>query len=311
MTAPPVTIAVVVKDRRDAMARCLDALDALQGPAGREVVLIDNGSTDGTFALLEERAATAPVPTRVHRVTGSIGRARNAALGDARAPVIAFTDSDCVPTPSWCAALLAGIDEGADVVQGRTVPGGPIERRWAATQHIERFTGLYEACNIAYRTDLLRAAGGFGEDIGFFGEDTVAGWRVRRRGGTGAFAPEAVVAHDVTYPGPAWHLRRGFGYRNWNALVKTFPEMRDELLWHRVFLRRRSAATLLAVLGLGTAAVTRRPSGMLLALPLLWRHRPRRAGAAGIADAAAGLAFDGAVAAGLVTGSVRERTVVL
>ncbi len=313
MSQPQVTVAVVVKDRHDAMRRCLDGIDALRGPAHREVVLVDNGSTDGTHALLVERAGRAPVPTRVHRVAGSVGRARNAALADARAPVIAFTDSDCVPAPDWASELLATLRDGVDVdvAQGRTVPAAPVAGRWAATQHIERFTDLYEACNIAYRTDVLQAAGGFGEDIGFFGEDTVAGWRVRRRGGAGRYAPTAVVAHDVTYPGPFWHLRRGWGYRNWNALVRRFPEMRDALLWHRFFLRPRSAATLAALTGATVAVAARRPAAAALALPLLWRHRPQRDGLAGLGDAAAGLAFDVAVGVGLVAGTIRERTVVL
>lgn len=307
---PELTVAVVVKDRREAMARCLDALDRLTGPPGREVVLVDNGSTDGTLELLRSRAPRAAVPTRVLQAGGTVGAARNAAVAAAATPLIAFTDSDCQPRPDWAEQLVAAMTEDVDVVQGATVPAEPVVRRWAATQHITRFTELYEACNLCYRVEALRDAGGFDAGIGFFGEDTAAGWALRRRGGRGAFAPEAVVAHDVTYPGPVWHLRRGLGYRNWPQLVRRYPEMRDALLYRRWFLRRRSLATWGALAGAGMLA-RGRPAGLVLAGPTLWLHRPRRSGLAGAGDAVAGMMFDVAVAAGLLAGSIRARTPVL
>lgn len=305
-----VTVAVVVKDRRDRMAACLDGI-AAQRPEPAEVVVVDNGSTDGTWELLRERADGWPA-LRVTRDGGSLGRIRNLAVTLARGDVIAFTDSDCVPSAGWLRELVRPFADGSiGVVQGRTVPAADITARWSATQRIEAFSRLYEACNIAYRRRPLAAAGGFDEEIGFFGEDTVAGWRMHRIGWRAAWAPEAVVEHDVTYPGAAWHLRRAFGYGNWNRLVREFPELRHEVLWRRWWLTRRTATFDLAVLGAAAAAVTRRPWPALPAAPYLLLHRQRRPGVSGLADAAAGVAYDAARAAGLVTGCIRHRTVVL
>ncbi len=313
--APSVTVAVVVKDRVGAMARCLDAIDALEGPADLEVVVVDNGSTDGTWDLLRSRAPQMRWPTRVRQQAGSVGAARNAALQAARAPLIAYTDSDCQPDPGWLLALLAALTDDVAVVQGTTLPADGPRHRWSATQHIDRWSGLYEACNIAYRVADLRDAGGFDADIGFFGEDTVAGWNLRRAGGRGTFAADAVVRHDVTHPGPGWFLRRGWGYANWPALVRRHPEMRRDLLWAGVFLRRRRIAAwgALVGLGLGGAQVVRggRPWALLLLAPEVAVHRPRRRGLRGVGDLLAGMLFDGAVSAGLLRGMVRERTPVL
>ena len=180
-----------------------------------------------------------------------------------------------------------------NAVQGMTLPDPAAPRgRWDATQEITAFTNRYEACNLFYRREALLRAGGFDEAIGFFGEDTMAGWAVRRLGGTERFAADAVVHHAVTYPGLRWHLRRCLRYGNWNKLVRRYPEMRA-LLWHRYFLRRKSAETLLVV-------------------PMLWRHRPhtwRRRDA--VVDAAGGVLFDLAIEAALLWGSIRERTLVL
>lgn len=299
------TVAVVVKDRREAMARCLAGLAAQVDPPA-EVLVVDNGSTDGTLELLQ----TTP-GLRLVEQAGPLGRARQAAVDACRTPLLAFVDSDCVPFPGWTRELVAALEPGVAVVQGRTVPAAPVTARWSATQDIDRFTDRYETCNVLYRLAALRAAGGFDVDSGFFGEDTAAGWRVRRAGGRGVFAATAVVAHDVTYPGWAWHLRRGLQYAAWPRLVAEFPELRDEVLYRRWFLRRRNVAVLLGVAGMAVTGATRRPGPLTAVLPWCVLRRPRRHGLPGLADSAAGMAFDLSVLAGLLRGSVKERHVVL
>jgi cellulose synthase/poly-beta-1,6-N-acetylglucosamine synthase-like glycosyltransferase len=309
---PAVTVAIVVKDRRLLMERCLDAVLAQSVDGGFEVVVGANGTTDGTLELLEGRAAASAVPMTVLRDGGTLGRIRNVAVEAAAAPVIAFTDSDCVPAAGWLAALTAplrGGDERLAVVQGRTLAEPGHRGRWSATQELTAFTHLYEACNLAYRTDALRGAGGFDEGVGFFGEDTAAGWAVRRAGWRASFEPTAVVHHAVTHPGLGWHLRRGWGYANWNALVRRFPELRHELLWHRWFLRPASAAFAAAIVGL--IGGLWRPPLLALALPYLWHRRPRGRHRSDLIDTAGAVAFDASVFGGLVRGSLRERTLVL
>ncbi len=189
------------------------------------------------------------------------------------------------------------------------MPAHPPTVPWSVTQDISARTGLFEACNVLYRREPLLEAGGFGEAIGFFGEDTVAGRRVLRAGGRDAFAVGAVVRHDVTTPGFRWHLRRARYYVHWPELVRAFPELRGELLWHRLFLRRRSAEALLALAGLLLA--TRRPAAVVGAAPLLWRHRPRGRSRQAVREAGAAVLFDLAVEAALIEGSARARSVLL
>jgi glycosyltransferase involved in cell wall biosynthesis len=304
-----VTACVVVKDRRELMMRCLDSLLAQRRPVD-EIVVVDNGSTDGTLEALQARAADNPAVT-VAVDTGSLGRARNTAARLATGDIVAFTDSDCVADPDWVAAGIATFtDDHVGVVQGRTMPEQQPTVRWSATQDIASPSGLFEACNIFYRRRALLAAGGFDEEVGFFGEDTAAGWAVLRAGWRDGWAPDAVVRHVVTTPGLGWHLRRARGYANWPALVRRFPERRAQL-WHGVFLRQRSAEADAVLVGIVLAAALRRRWPLAAAAPFVLRHRPKRLNRRALADAAGSAAFDLAVSAALVRGSLRERTPVL
>ena len=315
MTSTPVatrmrvTVCVVVKDRIEMMRDCLDAL-AIQQQVDYEVVVIDNGSTDGTYEMALERADSFPVPMRVERVTGPLGGARQAAVDHAGAAIVAFTDSDCVPAPDWLAKLVEPFaDETVDVVQGRTDPAVEPEGRWPKTIRVDAWSGRYETCNIAYRAAALRAAGGFDRSAEVGGEDTTAGWRVQRLGRRHAFARHALVHHAVTYPGLRWHHRFARDLAMWPGLVREFPELRNSLLYKRFFLRQRSAAFDAAVLGLVLLA-TKKPAGVLLALPYARLLQPawRADGPRGAAEV---ISYDLNTAIGLIAGSCRSRTVVL
>jgi glycosyltransferase involved in cell wall biosynthesis len=307
---------IAVKDRRAMLAACLDGL-AAQTFRDFDVVVVDNGSTDGTA---DEARVPRGFAVQVLTELGSLGAVRNAGVRASSGEIVACVDSDCVPTPSWLANGVAAFNDATvTVAQGTTLPDPNAARgRWDATQEITAFTRRYEACNLFDRRDALVRAGGFDEAIGFFGEDTMAGWAVHRLGGDERFAADALVHHAVTYPGLRWHLRRCLRYGNWNKLVRRYPEMR-QLFFLRWFLRPASAQTLLATLGfvlLVAAAMTQQvvaAAGAVVAmLPFLWRHRPytwRRRDA--LVDAAGGLVFDLAVEAALLWGSIRERTLLL
>jgi O-antigen biosynthesis protein len=304
-----VTVAVVVKDRRALMARCLDSLFAQVG-AAPQIVVVDNESTDGTYDDLVGHADAGRI--RLLREPGSLGHIRNVAAAAAATPIVAFTDSDCECAPDWLDQLTSPfLDANVVVVQGRTIPAEPDLDPFPVTQRIEHFSGRFEACNIAYRRDALLAAGGFDAAIGQYGEDTAAGWRVRDRGGLAKFAETAVVRHAVTYPGRRALLHRARSYAAWPALVSEHPQIRDELLWQRLFLRRRSAAFDAAVLGAGLAVASRRWGPLALAAPYVAMRRPKQATRAAVTDAVTAAGFDAAVFAALVAGSIRARTLVL
>ena len=165
-----ITVAVPVRDRRTQMVRCLTALLALDHP-DYEILVLDNESSDGTGEACRDLASGAGVPVRVVTVPGAVGRVRNRARELAEGDVIAFTDSDCLPTPRWLAEAvpLFEADSGLGVVQGPTRPEpGATHEAWAVTQDLPEWTGRYEACNLFVRREALEATAGFDEAV-FFG----------------------------------------------------------------------------------------------------------------------------------------------
>jgi GT2 family glycosyltransferase len=307
---PPVSVVMVTFNRRAALGRAITALRTQAYPAELlEFLIVDNGTSDGSTADL---AAIDDPRFRIIRLDPdeSPAAARNHALALASHDLVAFTDDDCQPDPDWVHALVDSFAAGVDVVQGRTVPDGSLEHPRAVSMQVESFSQLYETCNVAYRAAALRAVGGFDEQIGFIGEDIAAGWRVTEAGGQARFAHGAVVRHDVSFVDLAWRMRRARRYSCWPVLAKAHPDIR-QLFFTRHLLKPLSAAYDAALVGGVVAVATRSRWPLLLVIPYAVMRRPRRGGRAGATDLAHALTFDTGVFAGLVTGSIQERSVVL
>ena len=100
---PGVSVIVPVRDGVAEIGRLLASLQDLDYPADRlEVIVVDNGSRDGTA----EAAARFPVTVLQEPVPSSYA-ARNRGARAARFPWVAFTDSDCAAAPDWLRRLMA------------------------------------------------------------------------------------------------------------------------------------------------------------------------------------------------------------
>jgi GT2 family glycosyltransferase len=189
------------------LARCLAALAAQSFAAERfEVIVVDNGSRIPPGA---EAAGFSGVRLAVETTPGP-GPARNRGAAMARAPVIAFTDADCVPERDWVAAVHARFQ--AD--PGLKIIGGTVEIFPRARENItaaEAFQMLYAfrqrlyierqnfsvTANMAVRREVLAAVGPFGGlDVT---EDRDWGHRATRAGHRIVYAPEARVLHPARH----------------------------------------------------------------------------------------------------------------
>lgn len=309
-TVPRVTVIVPVKNRRERMLRCLDAVVSLDYP-DYDVLVVDNGSTDGTAEACRERGARASVPVEVHVLEGSVGAIRNRAAKLAGGEIVAFTDSDCMPEPSWLASAVRPFEDPAvGVVCGRTLPEKNVDgARWPATIQVDSLSWRFEACNLLFRREQFVATAGFDERVGHFWEDTAAGMAMVRQGWKPAFAPEAIVRHDVTFPGYRWQLERAWKQSHLGPVLREYPEIREHVLWLGVFQRPRSL--LFVAFAFGLALGARRPAALVLAVPYLWQRFPRVLSPLAPIWFAELLAFDAVNVAGGFVGGLRSGRLVV
>src|SRR5260370_14381025 len=256
--------------RAELLPRLVAALEAQTVTSNQiEVIIVDNGSHDGTGEVLAEladqsRLRLRPLSVDVNR--GPAG-ARNLGWRSAVAPIVAFIDDDCVPDPRWIETglRLLGADRHIGIVQGRTVQRrDPAITAWTVYRQVRELSGLWEGCNLFVRRAALEESGGFDESIGWYGEDTALGWSVLEAGWEGAFEDDALVMHDLDRRSVRWHIEQGFREGNNIGLAKRFPAF-HATFWRPCSYRSRNALFALAVVGL-LAGMRRRPA-RTLALP--------------------------------------------
>jgi glycosyltransferase involved in cell wall biosynthesis len=217
-----ISVVILAYDSGRTIEACLSSL-AAQTPRPAEVLLVDDDSSDDTVAKARAVADRARLPLRVLR-NGShnISHGRNVGLDAARAPVVAFVDSDAVVEPGWTNALLDTFDADPDVA----VVGGEV-----VTAHASRFAEaialndatvrdlftrgelLVSGCNMALRTDLL---GGERFDPAWVhAEDVEFVDRIHRRHRWG-LAPGAVARHESRST-PRGYLSQMYRYGLWKV----------------------------------------------------------------------------------------------
>lgn len=275
---PAATVVVPTHGRAGLLPRLLEALEAQTVPASEfEVVVVDDASADDTWIVLTRLASATPLRLHAARTEANRGpaEARNLAARIGRAPILAFTDDDCRPSPRWLEELAGPFADGADLVQGRTLPDPETARTgaWDRSIEITSPTPLFESCNIAYRRSAFEQAGGFpttrpsvAGTRSHFGEDAVLGWQVIARGARRAFASEAVVHHRVHPATFTEWLREISRLSLFPELVRRSPGM-ERALWGRTFLTRTTASFDLAAAAGIAAAAMRNPWPLLAAVP--------------------------------------------
>jgi len=106
-TYPPVSVVVAAHDEASTIGPLLEALAAQSHP-DVEVVLVDDASTDATREVLEAAARSRDrwcVVPQSGPDAPSKKRAMAAGVDAATHEILAFTDADCTPPPSWCRGI--------------------------------------------------------------------------------------------------------------------------------------------------------------------------------------------------------------
>jgi glycosyltransferase involved in cell wall biosynthesis len=227
VSAPAISVVIPTRDRRDLLALTLEALDGQAGvEGGFEVVVADDGSTDGTSEWLEANGSRFGFPLTCVRLAGEgPATARNRGIERCAGERVLLVGDDTIPAPDLIDAhhrIAAGRPVG---VQGRIDwdPGGPVTpvMRFLAPDGPQfYFKGLVHGepipYTVQYGSNFSAPARWFREDpfdetfphAAF--EDTELAFRWRRRGHTVIYSESAVCRHRHHYDSIEGFLEKQF-----------------------------------------------------------------------------------------------------
>ena len=210
MTPVVLSLVICTRDRAPQLETCLERVSRLSSGTAWELLVVNNGSTDGTRLLLE-RFRQSPIPgfKVVEEPLPGLGRARNRGWRAASGEIVAFTDDDCYPAKEYVDRMVGCFaDPAIGFIGGRVRLGDPgdfpiaikdLDRRFEIEPKSFIRAGLLPGANMAFRRTVLEGISGFDDSFGagtpFACEDVDAIARASASGWRGAYDPRPVVDH--------------------------------------------------------------------------------------------------------------------
>jgi O-antigen biosynthesis protein len=231
---PHISVVVCTYNGAATLRDCLEGLLRLDYPYF-EVIVVDDGSTDGTAGLV------AGYPFRlISTENRGLSSARNTGLYAATGEIVAYIDDDAYPDPHWLRYLaysylttshagmggpnLLPASDGPIATCVFHAPGGPVHVL-TTDEVAEHIPG----CNMSFRREVLLEIGGFDEVYRTAGDDVDVCWRVQHTGRTIGFHPSAVVWHHRRNSLKAyWKQQKGYG-RAEALLEQKWPQKYNSL----------------------------------------------------------------------------------
>jgi len=222
-----ICVIVCTRNRCRSLEAALGGLSRQRTSRAWQVLVVDNGSTDGTARVVREAAPRFPVPVVLaQEPRKGLSFARNRGLLESRAGVALFVDDDAVCLPGWLEAHGRAFDDPAVAATGgRILPvfpaetspfmrdlllsecGGPGAYYDLGNEPMVVGEGsphpLPFGANMGFRRAAALEQGGFRTDLGWGGDTWIVGeetellGRLRERGWLVVYVPEASVEHHL------------------------------------------------------------------------------------------------------------------
>jgi GT2 family glycosyltransferase len=209
-----ISVIVVNWNRKELLRACLRSLERQTGVAF-EIILVDNGSSDGSADMAEEEFRASVIRNAENR---GFCAANNQGIRAAAGEFIALLNNDAEAEPGWLEALWLACASAPDVGMAaskilvweapRTIdkaghlifPDGQNRGRGSGMPDCGQFDRQEEVlwpdgCAALYRRGMLDQIGGFDEDFFAYGDDAELGLRARIAGWRCIYTPKAVVRH--------------------------------------------------------------------------------------------------------------------
>jgi glycosyltransferase involved in cell wall biosynthesis len=206
-----VSLIICTRDRCQKLVLCLESVQRIAFDRSWEFIIVDNGSTDETAAIVSEFIKTTNVRA-IYLFEPKPGKSTglNTALRVAQGQLLAFTDDDCYPAPDFLSQVWSAFDDpSVGYIGGRIMLHDPADypitiyesmtpRTFPAKSFV--CAGCVQGANMAFRRRVLLDIGGFDPVFGpgaMFpaAEETEAVSRASAMGWKGEYRPEVVVRH--------------------------------------------------------------------------------------------------------------------
>lgn len=196
-----VSVVVCVYNRCDFIEKCLDSILS-QDFADYEIIVVDDGSSDGTYQILERFRNEHGIKVRRNEKNLGVSKSRNIGAMEAEGEIVAYTDSDCIVDKSWLKELTKPFQmDGGIVISGGEVLDGDTSKYWTLvtkgidfiayeTGYVDRIVG----CNMAIKKEFL-LKNGFDDTLKYGADETDLCMRARKKGLKVFFQKSAYVRH--------------------------------------------------------------------------------------------------------------------
>src|ERR1700719_76914 len=276
-----ISVVVVTWNRRDLLRSCLQSLTRQKLEQTFEVVVVDNGSDDGSPEMARQEFAENPA-FRLKLIRNQANRGfcagNNQGFAASDSEFVALLNNDAEAEPDWLAALVRAFEGRPEVGMAASkilvhedpgridkvghliYPDGQNRGRGSGELDAGQFNRVEEVlwpdgCAAMYRRAMLDQIGGFDEDFFAYADDAELGLRARIAGWKCLYTPQAVVRHHRSSTlGKDSERRLELIERNRVLLaLKLFPW---SLLWLNpfYFAARRAAGMAAAQRGTGDTA---------------------------------------------------------
>ncbi|BAZ51613.1 glycosyl transferase family protein [Nostoc sp. NIES-4103] len=240
--------AIICTHNRDTyLGAAIDSLLAQDFAPEFEVIVVDNGSSDRTREVVEQRASNHRLKY-VFEPTIGLSVARNTGARVAGAEILAYLDDDAVASTHWLQVLYSAYINNSTLA----IAGGKVTLLWPPDIQQPRWLspglagnlGAYDlgdtsifiqqpsltprGLNYSIRRSFLEEIGGFDPHLGRVGKNLLSNEELQmtefalERGWQVAYLPEALVAHNVAPERlkRSWFLNRGW----WQGISECYRE---------------------------------------------------------------------------------------
>ncbi len=192
-----VSFVVIAYNEVTNIGRTLSTIVGLGGLAGHEIIVVDDGSCDGTDEVVTQIAERNP-SVHLIRLPRNRGRgyARHTGIAAARGQLIATVDADILLPPDWLVRSCAALRRH-DAVGGTALPDGDVAylyRRFRLVPRLVGHTTSVTGSNALYRREVFEHAG-FDPALRE-GEDSALNYAMEQRGFSLATVPGLLVRHE-------------------------------------------------------------------------------------------------------------------